>query len=142
MSTEELALARLTARCLQWGWYLAGWSVLIFMVHSGVFLGGVASLMAALWLGLALFLAGLSSYLACRVLLDAGLFWDIAEQKLCLSDLDIALATLFKSPPPRPLAQRAQGALAWLRYLMYMVMAHQDITINTTSPIVRQWVYR
>ncbi len=124
MSTEELALARLTARCLQSTAYLTGWSVLIFVLHSAIFLAvDKAGLIPSVWLGLALLLALCSAYVACRVRLDAGLFWDIAEQKLSLLDLDKGLSTLFKPPLPRTLAQRAQGALQWLRYLIYLLMA-------------------
>lgn len=124
MSTEELALARLTARCLQWGRFLAGWSVLIVILHSAIFLAGDrAGLMSSVWLGLGGFFALCGAYVACRVRLDAGLFWDIAEEKLSLIDLDKALSVLFKPSLPRTLAQRAQGALAWLRYLIYLLIA-------------------
>lgn len=116
MNANDRALCAATARLLQASARISAWGLALAVVAMAVLTLSGRALALVPWLGFALAaLLGLPErYLAFRLRLDAGLFNDLAEEKIAsFSALDHALQRLGlrKAPgEPRTLEHRVLGA--------------------------------
>jgi len=135
LTPEERAEARLTAEML-------GAAGRTDLISAGITLLAAAALLfgfgwqpasiAALALGLA------GRYFGFRVGLDRGLFGDLAEGRLELSDLDAALRAMSggaKGNEPRSIADRCRGARRLLATQAWVVVA--QLAATTVAALVR-----
>ena len=116
MNENDRALCTATARLLQASSTVSAWGLALAVVGMAVLALTGRSLPLVSWLGFAFVaLLGLPErYLAFRLRLDAGLFTDLAEERMASLDaLDHALQSLGlrKTPgEPRTLQDRILGA--------------------------------
>lgn len=121
MTDNDRALSAATARLLQASVHIAAWGLVLAGMSMGVLALTGRSLPLVSWLGFAAaLLLGLPErYLAFRLRLDAGLFADLAHNRIAsLKALDQALQRLNLRKAPDDGLRALQGRVAGARQLL------------------------